>query len=92
MKTQTYIITIPSQHGERSMGEVTFPSDPSCANFFGVCFYNPETDSFLGDTEVDGYLLIRKENYFNKQAVELAFLNHYHPHDLSKEAVPPYRA
>ena len=49
------------------MGEVTFPSDPSCANWFGTCFYKPETDSFLGDTQVDGYLLVKKENYYKRE-------------------------
>ena len=67
MKEQTYIVT--SEATGKDCGEVTFPSDPSCANFFGVCFYNPATDSFLGDTHVDGYILIRKEYYSYAKAL-----------------------
>lgn len=72
MKNQTYIVT--NAVTNENLGEVTFPSDVSCANFFGVCFYNPETDSFLGDTRVDDYLLIRQENYSYKKALEWAYV------------------
>jgi hypothetical protein len=43
----------------RLIAEVSFPSDTSNANFAGLCFYNPVTDSFLGDTQVDGYFVKR---------------------------------
>lgn len=46
-------------HNGRRIAEVNFPSDTSNANFAGLCFYNPVTDSFLGDTEVDGYFIKR---------------------------------
>lgn len=39
--------------------EVSFPNDTRNANFAGLCFYDPATDSFRGDTEVGGYLIKR---------------------------------
>jgi hypothetical protein len=41
------------------VAEVSFPNDTANANFAGVCFYDPVTDTFRGDTEVDGYLIQR---------------------------------
>jgi deoxyribodipyrimidine photolyase len=41
------------------MAEVSFPNDTRNANFAGLCFYDPVTDTFRGDTEVDGYFLKR---------------------------------
>lgn len=49
---QTYTIT--NATGD-SIGSVSFPSDTRNANFGGVCFYDPITDTFLGDTEAGGY-------------------------------------
>lgn len=43
----------------RLIAEVSFPSDPSNANFHGVCFYNPVTGEFLGDTQVEEFTLVR---------------------------------
>jgi hypothetical protein len=44
---------------ERQIANVRFPSDTTNANFAGVCFYNPVTDTFLGDTQVDEYFFKR---------------------------------
>ena len=44
---------------ERQIANVRFPSDTTNANFAGVCFYNPVTDTFLGDTQVDEYFVKR---------------------------------
>ena len=41
------------------IAEVSFPSDTRNANFAGVCFYNPETGTFLGDTQVGEYFVKR---------------------------------
>jgi len=41
------------------IAEVSFPSDTRNANFAGVCFYDPATDTFLGDTQVDEYFVKR---------------------------------
>ncbi len=41
------------------IAEVSFPSDTRNANFAEVCFYNPVTDTFLGDTQVDEYFVQR---------------------------------
>ena len=43
----------------KQIAEVSFPSDTRNANFAGVCFYNPVTDTFLGDTQVDEYFVKR---------------------------------
>lgn len=43
----------------RQVAEVSFPNDTHNANFAGLCFYDPVTDTFRGDTEVDGYFLKR---------------------------------
>ena len=43
----------------RLVAEVSFPNDTRNANFGGLCFYDPTTDSFRGDTEVDGYSIKR---------------------------------
>jgi hypothetical protein len=44
---------------ERQIANVRFPSDTANANFAEVCFYNPVTDTFLGDTQVDEYFFKR---------------------------------
>lgn len=41
------------------IAEVSFPSDTRNANFAGVCFYNPVTGEFLGDTQVEEFTLVR---------------------------------
>jgi hypothetical protein len=41
------------------IAEVSFPSDTRNANFAGVCFYNPATGTFLGDTQVGEYFVKR---------------------------------
>jgi hypothetical protein len=41
------------------IANVSFPSDTRNANFCGVCFYDPATDTFLGDTQVDEYFVKR---------------------------------
>jgi hypothetical protein len=46
-------------HNDRQIANVRFPSDTTNANFAGVCFYNPVTDTFLGDTQVDEYFVKR---------------------------------
>lgn len=43
----------------RRIADVSFPSDPTNANFAGLCFYDAATDTFRGDTEVDGYFIQR---------------------------------
>jgi hypothetical protein len=43
----------------RRVAEVSFPNDTSNANFAGLCFYDAATDTFRGDTEVDGYSIHR---------------------------------
>ena len=43
----------------RLVAEVSFPNNPTNANFGGLCFYDPTTDTFRGDTEVEGYLIQR---------------------------------
>ena len=45
--------------GGRIVGKVSFPDAASCANWGNVCFYDPTTDSFLGDTVVGEYTLKR---------------------------------
>jgi hypothetical protein len=46
-------------HNDRQIANVRFPSDTANANFCGVCFYDPATDTFLGDTQVDEYFVKR---------------------------------
>jgi hypothetical protein len=46
-------------HNDRQIANVSFPSDTRNANFCGVCFYDPATDTFLGDTQVDEYFVKR---------------------------------
>ena len=41
------------------IAEVSFPNDTRNANFAGVCFYNPATGEFLGDTQVEEFTIIR---------------------------------
>ena len=53
-----YADYIVLRDGKR-VAEVSFPSDTRNANFAGMCFYDPATDSFRGDTEVGGYLVQR---------------------------------
>jgi hypothetical protein len=43
----------------RRLAQVTFPSDTLNANFYDVCFYDPATDTFRGDTVVGQYTLKR---------------------------------
>jgi hypothetical protein len=43
----------------RLIAEVSFPNDIRNANFAGVCFYDPNTDTFLGDTQCGEYLMKR---------------------------------
>jgi uncharacterized iron-regulated membrane protein len=43
----------------KQIAEVSFPSDTRNANFAGVCFYNPVTGEFLGDTQVEEFTLVR---------------------------------
>jgi hypothetical protein len=43
----------------RLIAEVSFPSDPTNANFGGLCFYDAATDTFRGDTVVGEYLVQR---------------------------------
>jgi hypothetical protein len=43
----------------RQVAAVSFPNDTRNANFAGLCFYDHVTDTFRGDTEVDGYFLKR---------------------------------
>lgn len=46
--------------GNRTLaGEVQFPNNPCNANFGGVCFYDPATDTFRDSTEVNGFFLER---------------------------------
>ena len=40
-------------------GEVQFPNHPCNANFGGVCFYDPATDTFRDSTEASGFFLER---------------------------------
>lgn len=53
--TQTYSIINKATNQE--VAEITFPKDTSCANFYNICFYNPETDTFRDTTEVNGYIV-----------------------------------
>ncbi len=46
-------------HNDRQIANVSFPNDTRNANFAEVCFYNPVTDTFLGDTQVDEYFVQR---------------------------------
>ena len=57
--TQAYDI-VDLESG-RTMGRVTFPKDTDNANYGPVCFYDPATDSFRGNTIVNGYLLQKVE-------------------------------
>jgi hypothetical protein len=41
------------------IAEVSFPNNPANANFGGLCFYDAATDTFRGDTEVEGYFIQR---------------------------------
>jgi len=43
----------------RLIAEVSFPNNPANANFGGLCFYDAATDTFRGDTEVEGYFVQR---------------------------------
>jgi hypothetical protein len=45
----------------RLVARCEFPNDVRSANFYDVCFYNPDTDTFLGTTEVRGFVLERVE-------------------------------
>jgi hypothetical protein len=56
--TQSYeVISLDPEFYGMKMGTVTFPKHTDCANYGGVCFYDPETDTFRGDTEVNGFLM-----------------------------------
>jgi hypothetical protein len=45
----------------RCIGEISFPNNTVNANFGGVCFYDPVTGTFLGTTNVNGFVLERVE-------------------------------
>ncbi len=47
------------KRGEYTLGTVEFPSDVRNANFGDVCFYDPVSDTFLGTTEVNGFVVER---------------------------------
>jgi hypothetical protein len=58
-KSTTATYAVIRLHDNAQVSEITFPRYADCANYGGVCFYDPSTDTFRGDTETNGYLLKR---------------------------------
>lgn len=54
-----YCIYRIDNDGLRFVGEVSFPSNTANANFGGVCFYDPATDTFRNNADVDGFFVER---------------------------------